>query len=219
MKEVVTSWRTWLLAITYFFVYLIRQGCTSWLIFYLLEAKGAADTAAAAVTVSGLELGGLLGGTLSGVLSDHAIKAAKSDPKVGLVGRRVQIVMAYTALCIGVLLVLKSVPVGAASLQWLVIAALGFTIYGPQMLIGLCGAELISPKSVGASQGILGLISYMGAAGAGIPLSHMQVRYGWNGYFTAMIGACVMSLVLLLPLANAKSYVQSEREGRQGKQQ
>jgi sugar phosphate permease len=44
-----------------------------------------------------------------------------------------------------------------------------------QMLIGLCGAELISPKSVGASQGILGLISYMGAAAAGIPLSFMQV--------------------------------------------
>eukprot|EP00879_Flechtneria_rotunda_P019730 GHRR01020732.1.p1 GENE.GHRR01020732.1~~GHRR01020732.1.p1 ORF type:complete len:403 (+),score=123.10 GHRR01020732.1:420-1628(+) len=214
MKEVLTSWRTWLLAITYFFVYLVRQGCTSWLIFYLLEAKGAPNAAAAAITVSGLELGGLLGGTLSGVLSDAAIKAAKSDPKAGLVGRRVQIVMTYTLLCIGVLLVLKAVPAGAASVQWLVIAALGFTIYGPQMLIGLCGAELISPKSVGASQGILGLISYMGAAGAGIPLSYLQVKYGWNGYFVAMIGACIISLLLLLPLANAHSYVQRERAAK-----
>jgi hypothetical protein len=34
--------------------YLIRQGCTSWLIFYLLEAKGAVDAAAAAITVSGV---------------------------------------------------------------------------------------------------------------------------------------------------------------------
>lgn len=162
-------------------------------------------------------------------------------------------------------------------MQWLVIAALGFTIYGPQMLIGLCGAELISPKSVGASQGILGLISYMGAAGAGIPLSYLQVRpamralrgrgevvlgfrfynlfggghqtdfqwaatttacrlmyvgvlllsllltllllsqvhYGWNGYFTAMIGACVISLALMLPLANAKSYVQTQQDSKQ----
>jgi sugar phosphate permease len=53
MREVVSSWRTWLLAVTYFFVYLIRQGCTSWLVFYLLEAKGAVDAAAAALTVSG----------------------------------------------------------------------------------------------------------------------------------------------------------------------
>jgi sugar phosphate permease len=41
--------------------------------------------------------------------------------------------MAYTVACIGVLLMLKQVPTGAASLQWLVIAALGFTIYGPQV--------------------------------------------------------------------------------------
>jgi sugar phosphate permease len=82
---------------------------------------------------AGLELGGLLGGTLSGVISDKSIRAAKADPNAGLVGRRVQIVMAYTVACIGVLLVLKQVPTGAASLQWLVIAALGFTIYGPQV--------------------------------------------------------------------------------------
>jgi sugar phosphate permease len=143
---------------------------------------------------------------------------------------------------------------GSASLTWVVIAALGFAIYGPQMLIGLCGAELVSQKSVGASQGILGLISYMGAAGAGIPLSYvqvsglswlvggggggragfaarwgcrpdaptassphppwllchslLQVHWGWNGYFATMIGACVISLLLLAPLANAKSFVQ-----------
>lgn len=61
MKEVVGSWRTWLLAVTYFFVYLIRQGCTSWLVFYLLEVKGAADAAAAALTVSGGCLGSWFG--------------------------------------------------------------------------------------------------------------------------------------------------------------
>jgi sugar phosphate permease len=49
----------------------------------------------------------------------------------------VQIVMAYTVACIGVLLALKQVPTGAASLQWLVIAALGFTIYGPQVRVRL----------------------------------------------------------------------------------
>lgn len=89
---------------------------------------------------AGLELGGLLGGTLSGVLSDKSIRAAKSDPKAGLVGRRVQIIMAYTAVCIGVLLTLKQVPTGASSLQWIVIAALGFTIYGPQVR---CSGRLV----------------------------------------------------------------------------
>lgn len=61
---------------------------------------------------AGLELGGLLGGTLSGVLSDKTIKAAGPNPSVGLVGRRVQICMAYTVACIGVLFALKAVPAG-----------------------------------------------------------------------------------------------------------
>jgi sugar phosphate permease len=47
-----------------------------------------------------------------------------------------------------------------------------------------------------------------------IPHCCAQVRYGWNGYFTAMIGACVVSLALLLPLANAKSYVQAQKDAK-----
>ena len=86
--------------------------------------------------------------------------------------------MAYTVGMAAALLALQATPAGAQTLQWVAIAALGFTIYGPQMLIGLSGAELVSPGAVGASQGILGLISYMGAAGAGIPLSYLQVREG-----------------------------------------
>ncbi len=67
-----------------------------------------------------------------------------------------QVIMAYTAAMAGMLLALKAVPAGASVLQWIAIAGLGFTIYGPQMLIGLTGAELVSPSAVGASQGILG---------------------------------------------------------------
>ncbi len=48
------------------------------------------------------------------------------------------------------------------SAQWLAVATVGFFLYGPQMLIGLCGAEVVSPSAVGASQGFLGWISYLG---------------------------------------------------------
>lgn len=57
-----------------------------------MAQKGAVDAAQAAVTVSGLELGGLVGGTLAGFVSDARIRAAQGD-KDGHVGRRVQIVM------------------------------------------------------------------------------------------------------------------------------
>ncbi len=76
--------------------------------------------------------------------------------------------MGYTAGLAASLLLFQSLPPGTAPLlQWLSVAAIGFCIYGPQMLVGLCGAELVHPGSVGASQGVLGWIAYLGAANAG----------------------------------------------------
>ena len=48
----------------------MRQGVTSWFVFYLLQVKGVADAGSAALRVSGLELGGLLGSLVAGRLSD-----------------------------------------------------------------------------------------------------------------------------------------------------
>lgn len=87
---------------------------------------------------------------------------------------------------------------------------IGFFLYGPQMLIGLCGAELVGPESVGASEGFLGWIAYLGAANAGVPLSILVKNYGWNAYFTALLVACAGAILLLLPMINLKSFVQRE---------
>jgi hypothetical protein len=212
----------WALAFTYFFVYVVRQGVTSWMVFYLMAEKGAADAGAAALTVSGawgrgqegaeglgqglgasracphlcpfaplhpttsftptptrcptthphpppgLELGGLAGSMVAGRLSDMALRrAAERGEPGGAVGQRIRVVMLYTAGMAAMLLALQAVPAGATALQWLVIAGLGFTIYGPQMLIGLSGAELVAPAAVGASQGILGWIGARGGVGEG----------------------------------------------------
>lgn len=48
-----------------------------------------------------------------------------------------------------------------------------------QMLIGLCGAELVGPSSVGASEGFLGWIAYLGAANAGEQRGMLQ--HCWPG--------------------------------------
>eukprot|EP00955_Chlamydomonas_euryale_P051336 354857-Chlamydomonas_euryale.AAC.20 len=48
-------------------------GVTSWFVFYLLKEKGVEDAAQAAVRVSGLELGGLMGSLIAGKASDWLI--------------------------------------------------------------------------------------------------------------------------------------------------
>lgn len=79
----------WGMALTYFFIYVIRQGVTTWFVFFLIKAKGVPDAGAAAVRVSGLELGGLAGSLLAGRFSDHLIRKAKIGE--GAVGKRVQV--------------------------------------------------------------------------------------------------------------------------------
>lgn len=68
-------------------------------------------------------------------------RAKKAGSKAGLVGIRTRVVVAYgilTALALIAFSVCPNLPL----IQWFSIAAVGFGLYGPQMLIGLCGAEV-----------------------------------------------------------------------------
>lgn len=72
------------------------QGVTSWFVFYLIKEKGVADAAQAAVRVSGLELGGLVGSLIAGRLSDMMINNSKKGE--GAVGKRVQVCVVTSLL-------------------------------------------------------------------------------------------------------------------------
>mmetsp|Transcript_17867 Transcript_17867/g.44225 ORF Transcript_17867/g.44225 Transcript_17867/m.44225 type:complete len:465 (-) Transcript_17867:978-2372(-) len=122
----------WGLAFTYFCVYVVRQGITSWSVFYLIKEKGVMDAGAAALRVSGLELGGLLGSLIAGRISDWYIANAPG----GAVGKRIQVVMAYLIGVAAMLLAFKAVPAGLPIAQAVIVFMIGFFLYGPQMLIG-----------------------------------------------------------------------------------
>mmetsp|Transcript_9318 Transcript_9318/g.42327 ORF Transcript_9318/g.42327 Transcript_9318/m.42327 type:complete len:227 (-) Transcript_9318:1315-1995(-) len=192
------------LAFTYFCVYVVRQGITSWSVFYLIKEKGVMDAGAAAVRVSGMELGGLLGSLIAGRISDWYIATSPG----GAVGKRIQVVMAYLIGVAAMLAAFQAVPSGLPILQALIVFMIGFFLYGPQMLIGLCGAEIVGRRSVGASEGFLGWIAYLGAANAGVPLSLLVQQYGWNAFFAALLLACAAAILLLAPITGAQSHIQ-----------
>jgi OPA family sugar phosphate sensor protein UhpC-like MFS transporter len=126
-----------------------------------------------------------------------------------------QVAIGYTAGVAASLAALALAPAGHSALQWLAMAAVGFFIYGPQMLVGLCGAELVNPQAVGASQGLLGWVAYLGAANAGVPLSLVVQSHGWGAFFAALLAACGVTVLLLLPLVGARSYVQRQGQAPQ----
>lgn len=145
-KNVLSNPFIWGLALTYFCVYIVRQAVTSWSIFYLIKEKGVVDAGAAALRVSGLEVGGLVGSLVAGRISDYAI--AQGGPG-GAVGKRVKVVMVYLVGVAVTLLAFKASPPGVAWIQTLCVFMIGFFLYGPQMLIGAVGRNWPAMRVVG----------------------------------------------------------------------
>ena len=55
---------------------------------------------------------------------------------------RAQVVMGYMVGVAAMLAAFYFTPASMPKLQWATVFMIGFFLYGPQMLIGLCGAEL-----------------------------------------------------------------------------
>ena len=71
--------------------------------------------------------------------------------------------------------------------------------------------QVVQPDAVGAAQGLLGWVSYMGAACAGAPLAYAVQKMGWGFYFSAMTAAAVAACVLVIPMLNLRSYTQNQQ--------
>ncbi|CAN8077126.1 unnamed protein product [Agarophyton chilense] len=188
-KYVLSNPYVWLLAVSYFFVYFVRQGVSSWAHIFLLDYKGVADAQEAAFRVSGMEIGGLLGSLVSGWASDKMMR-----------GRRIPIIVLWLLGVMASVAGLWFVPAAWRYVNWLAVFCIGFFIYGPQMLVGLAGAEIVDKSAVSSTIGLLGWIAYLGAAVSGYPLTKIVGKLGWGAYFVSLIGFAAIAMILLLPM-------------------
>mmetsp|Transcript_25371 Transcript_25371/g.66582 ORF Transcript_25371/g.66582 Transcript_25371/m.66582 type:complete len:192 (+) Transcript_25371:2-577(+) len=92
------------------------------------------------------------------------------------------------------------VPTSYRYLTWFTVFLIGFFIYGPQMLIGLAGAEIVDRRAVSSTIGLLGWIAYLGASVAGFPLTKIVAHLGWPYYIASLIAMSGIAVLLLLPL-------------------
>lgn len=189
IKFVVSNPYVWLLAASYFFVYFVRQGISCWAHVFLIDFKGVKDPQEAAFRVSGMELGGLLGSLVSGWASDKMMR-----------GRRIPIIVMWLVGVIVFVCCLWLVPAGWRYVDWLVVFAIGFFIYGPQMLVGLAGAEIVDKSAVSSAVGLLGWIAYLGASVSGYPLTKIVTRLGWGAYIVSLVSFSSMAILMLLPM-------------------
>jgi MFS transporter, OPA family, sugar phosphate sensor protein UhpC len=192
-KHVLSNRYIWILAISYFFVYIIRQAINDFGALFLIKSKGYSMMAASG-SVFWFEAGGICGSLAAGWASDKIFK-----------GRRGPINVLFSFAVVFAIAGLYLSPAGMMMLDYALMFTIGFLIFGPQMLIGMAAAELSHKKAAGTSTGFVGWIAYLGAATAGYPISKIAEVWGWHGFFVAL-GICgVISVFLLLPLWKIKS--------------
>ncbi|MCB1084470.1 MAG: MFS transporter family glucose-6-phosphate receptor UhpC [Chlamydiia bacterium] len=182
----------WVLAISYFFVYIIRTAINDWVQLYLMEEKGYSLMLAGSC-VFWFEIGGIFGSLAAGYLSDTVFR-----------GRRGPVNVLFSLGIIGILLSLWLLPSASVLMISMIMFCFGFLIFGPQMLIGMAAAEMAGKKAAGSATGFAGLFAYTGAASAGYPFGHVIQSYGWTGFFVLLAICGVVAVSMLLPLWNRK---------------
>lgn len=192
-KYVLKNKYIWVLAISYFFVYVIRQAVNDFGALFLMKTKGYSMMVAYG-SIFWFEAGGVLGSLAAGWASDKIFK-----------GRRGPINVLFSLAVIFALLGLYAVPPGMVTIDYLLMFIVGFFIFGPQMLIGMAAAELAHKKAAGSASGFTGWIAYLGAATAGYPISKVIESAGWYGFFIALALCAVVPVALLLPLWKIKT--------------
>jgi len=192
-KYVLKNKFIWVLAFSYFFIYIIRQAVNDWTLLFLVESKGYSYIVAGTCLVW-FEVGGFLGSLAAGWGSDFVFK-----------GRRGPVNILFTLCVLITLYFMWKMPGGSFILDSIFVFLIGFFIFGPQMLIGVAAAELSHKKAAGTATGFIGWFAYIGAAIAGGPLGIMIKRLGWQGYYVILIVCSVIALIGLIPLWKIKA--------------
>ena len=173
----------WIIAFANAFIYFVRYGVLDWAPMYLEQVKHM-DLANSSWSYFAFEIAGIFGTILCGWLSDKVFK-----------GRRGPVTIIY------MLLVMLAVYIywnsASAMVTNVAMAAIGFLIYGPVMLIGVSALDLVPKK---AAAGFTGLFGYLlgSAVFANIGMGYIFEHFGWDGGFILLLSACAVTIVLML---------------------
>lgn len=183
----------WLLALSYCLVYIVRTAINDWGNIYLTENYHY-NLVSANSALSLFEIGGFIGSLAAGWGSDK-LSSSNRGPMALL-------------FAIGIffsILALWLMSKENLILQGSVFFAIGFFVFGPQMLIGMAAAECAHKKTPGSATGFVGLFAYLGAAIAGYPLALVMEAFHWSGFFIVISAAAFGIALLLLPFLKAQN--------------
>lgn len=198
VEHVLSNHLVLIMAISYFFVYIVKTAINDWTVPFLVGVRGY-DLITAGSSVVWFEIGGLFGMLFAGWVTDKIF-----------VGKRLPCIM-ISSICLAFSLWLFwQFDWNNHLIDFILIGFIGFFVFGPQMLIGLAAAEYVDKKAACSANGFVGWWGYIGAAAAGYPLG-LLIDYSWTWYFVILLVCSVLSCVALLPVVftSRSSYVLS----------
>ncbi|MTI14959.1 MFS transporter [Sansalvadorimonas verongulae] len=185
-KHVLNQRVLWYLSFANIFVYLVRYGVLDWTPTYLEEVKGLSLTQVG-WAYSAYEIAGIPGILLTGWLSDRFFK-----------GRRGPAIIIFMLLVSIAVFVYWHNPAGYPWVDAACLFTVGFLIYGPVVLIGIQSVDAVPKKAAGTATGLTSLFGYLsGALLANIAMGIVVDMYGWNGGFSMIFAACLLSAALV----------------------
>lgn len=194
-KHVYRNRIIWTLAVTNLFVYIVRFGALDWGIKILMEDK-AMNFAMATTVVMLFELvGGNLGMIFWGWFTDRFMHSKAHHTCI--------ICMIGVAICIlAYWLMPQGVPWWVLLIPYML---MGFCIYGPQALLGICAAQHATNRASATANGILGIFGYMSTIISGAGFGIIADKMGWGGVYVAMLVASVVAIAVLVTIWGAKA--------------
>lgn len=194
IKKVILNPVIWILSLSVFFVYVVRLAVLDWGPSFLQESRGLSP-ALSAWTVAIFEAFGVVGMIVAGVVSDKLFHGrAQRTCVLCMVG----VILFLILFCV---LPKDTNPV----ILMMVLACIGFFLYGPQALIGVIASNQVTRRGASSANGIIGFVAYLSPLVSGLVFGHIADTSGWELVFKIMIVVAFIGLLTLLTLWNKKT--------------
>lgn len=184
----------WILALSDFFVYIVRFAVLDWGPTFLQDRDVPLSPELAGWTIAIFEIAGCAGMVCAGWVSDRVFG--------GKTQRMCAVEMLLVAVC---MCFLHFLPESADPIVVLVLLSItGFFLYGPQALLGVAAVKQATKKAASSAVGLLGFMSYLSVVVTGAGLGLFSDKFGWENLFIlmacfALIGASLAAVLWNIP--------------------